>query len=614
MIRAQTISWYWHRLRAMDGSEIAGRIAEKTRALGERKSRAQLRDFRLGPVNPEWPRRLPDPGVASASLRAGLAEKAEAVREGRWELYGWKAVSMTDPPRWDWDAMHDRCAPLEASVAALDHRRLSGGADPRSIWEINRWSEIVVLAQNAWLNGNGEDARTAQRWLRDWMEKNQPGHGINWTSALEAGLRLINFSWIDELLRGYPDADVRCEQERLAAQIVPEHVWWVWRHRSFGSSANNHLLGELAGLVLATRRWPSLIQISCCAEKAWQQMQEQVIAQFAVDGGNLEQALHYHLFAWEMGWQTRLAMGDAKPEFLEVMTRAATYFTAMVHPDEPWDFGDSDDAEITPLTRDRSAALGEWQAWFTQKAKGESLVFWLGHPPAVSVPAEDEWRVFPESGQAIKRTGPWMARFDASPLGYGKMAAHGHLDALHVSLWHGGKAIFVDPGTGAYYSDPALRAQLAGWEAHNGPLPEGGRHAPKRMGPFLWTQHHVPPRLRIEEGDAVACFACDGPFVKRQVRLDETRFEVLDSICNGQPHQMTWTLSPDWKVQPFGGARFRLTHTDGTQFLIEFESGDTIDIECVTVAVAPHFLDSQRASALRIKFTCGLKTCLKLVA
>jgi len=48
--------------------------------------------------------------------------------------------------------------------------------------------------------------------------------------------------------------------------------------------------------------------------------------------------------------------------------------------------------------------------------------------------------------------------------------------------------------------------------------------------------------------------------------------------------------------------------------LIEFESGDAIDIECVTVAVAPHFLDAQRASALRIKFTRGLKTCLKLVA
>ncbi len=611
MISAQSVSWYWHRLRAMDGSEIAGRIAEKTRALGERKSRAQLDGFRLGPVSPETARLLPDPTTAPESLRKGLAEKAAAIRSGRWKLFGWKEVLMQDPPRWDWDALHDRIAPLQNLAAGLDHRRLASGADPRSVWEINRWSEIVVLAQNAWLNGRLEDARTVQRWLADWAEKNRCGQGINWTSALEAGLRLINFTWIDELLRFHPDENVRRVQEQLAARIVPEHVWWVWRHRSFGSSANNHLLGELAGLVVATRRWPCLMHLSCCAEKAWQQMQQQVAAQFAEDGGNLEQALHYHLFAWEMAWQTRRAMGGGTPEFVDVMTRAAAYFAAMAHPDEPWEFGDSDDAEITPLTLDRSRAVAEWQSWFNRCEEGQSLSFWLGHPPALPELKEDEWCLFPNSGQAVKRAGPWMARFDASPLGFGKMAAHGHLDALHVSLWRGDKAVFVDPGTGAYYSDPELRARLAGWQAHNGPVPEGGRHAPARMGPFLWTQHHVPPRLRIEDGDATACFACDGPFVKRQVRLEAERVEVLDSVCNNQPHQITWTLSPGWKAAPYGGLRFLMTHVDGSKLMFECESGDPVDIKCLEVEVAPHFLDVRKACALRITFTRGLKTRLK---
>ncbi len=614
MINPQTVSWYWHRLRAMDSAEIAGRIVEKTRIWTDPKKRDELATFRLGPVQVA-PSFLPDAEAASPQLKARIADKATAVRSGQWQLFGWKEVTLSDPPPWGWDAIHDRHAPLTDPVANLDHRHLASGADPRAIWEINRWSEIVVLAQNAWLNQGVEDAHLAQRWLRDWCERNPMGHGINWTSSLEIGIRLINFCWIDALLRASGDADVCTAQEELASAIVPNHTWWIWRHRSFGSSANNHLIGELAGLVLAAQRWPSLMHIACCAEKAWALLEKEVIRQFASDGGNHEQALHYHLFAWDLAWQCRRVMGSGSAEFHERLSRAGRFFAALVHPQEPWDFGDSDDAEVTPLTQDRRTAVAEWQAWFRQQPDGEALRFWLGKPPvdALEAPPEEGWQVFEESGLAVKRIGPWMARFDASPLGFGKMAAHGHLDALHVSLWQGSKAIFIDPGTGAYYNDPALRAALADWAAHNGPVPCAGRPAPLRMGAFLWTQHHEPPRLRVEDGDAVACLACDGPFVKRQVRLEAARFEALDTVCNDQPHCLCWTLAPDWQMQAIEDRHFCLTHREGDALQLRFESPDSLVIDRVKVIVSPHFGQKTLASALRITFTRALKTSVRQV-
>jgi hypothetical protein len=608
MIRTQDVSWYWHRLRAMDGAEIAGRIAEKGRALGERRARLQLEGFRLGPIGPEGARLLPVRENASKAQRAGVAVRAEAIRNGQWTLFGWKKVAMPETPRWDWDAMHDCSAPLDEPAASLDHRHLEFGADPRSIWEINRWSEIVILAQNAWLNGCLADAQTAQRWLRDWVEKNPIGLGINWTSSLEVALRLINFTWVDQMLRAIGDREVLEEQDRLASKIVPEHVWWIWRHRSFGSSANNHLLGELAGLILATRRWPSLIGLACSAENAWQQMQEQVLHQFAADGSNREQALHYHQFAWEMAWQARRVMGGGRPAFEVLMSRAAGYFAAVVHPEEPWDFGDSDDAEVTPLTRDRCRASAEWQGWFQQSQRGESLAFWLGHPPPIEALNNCEWHVFSDSGHAVKRAGAWMGRFDASPLGFGSMAAHGHSDALHVSLWIGDRAVLIDPGTGAYYSDVKLRARLADWRTHNGPVPETGRCGPERMGPFLWTRHHEPPKLSVEGDAAVACFACDGPFVKREVRLIEGQLDVLDRVCNSLPHEVTWVLAPAWSAAPFGDCRFRLIHEDGTRLMLEFEGENALEIERVEVEVSPHFLELRTSSALRLRFTQSVRT------
>ncbi len=611
MTQRETVSWYWHRLRAMRPAEIASRVAEKTRALAGRGPALVPEDFQLGPAHPGT-MLLPERGAAPQAVRDQVAREAAALRAGRWRLFGWKEIAMPEPPAWDWDALHDARAPLTGNSHEINHRRLPGGADSRCVWETNRWAEPVSLAQNAWLNGELEDARLAQRWIEDWCARNAPGQGIHWCSPLEAALRLLNFCWLDSLLRDCGDAEIAAAQTRLAERVVPAHVAWIWRHRSFGSSANNHLIGELAALVVAARRWPCLMRLACCAEKAWQLLEDEVLRQFAEDGGNREQALHYHLFAWELAWQARRVMGGGGAEFEQRMKEAAQYFAALVHPEEPWDFGDSDDAQVTPLMGDRAAAAREWQGWLTGGPAGETLRYWLGAPPVVTEHAPEDWLLFENSGQAVRRRGAWMARFDASPLGFGSMAAHGHLDALHVSLWLGDKAVIIDPGTGAYYADAVLRAELAGWEAHNGPLPEAGRRAPRRTGTFLWTEHHEPPRLRLEDGDAVACLACDGPFVKRRVRLDDGSFEAHDSICNDLPHRLTWTLAPGWEIQMTGSAqRYRLAHPDGSRLLMQFESGGLLEVEPVRVRVSPRFLQVQEAAALRVRFAGALKTRVK---
>ena len=94
-----------------------------------------------------------------------------------------------------------------------------------------------------------------------------------------------------------------------------------------------------------------------------------------------------------------------------------------------------------------------------------------------------------------------MLRWDLSPLGYLPTAAHGHLDALHLSIWVNGVAMVIDPGTGAYYADPRLRWWLASREAHNGPSPVRW-FSPARLGDFLWSAHHDPPRLEVTGREA----------------------------------------------------------------------------------------------------------------
>lgn len=557
------VGWYYHRLRAMTISELSHRIAERWKHRSDASFAETLRGIALG-QRAEGVVALPDPAAAPVSLKGKLAEDAAKLQRGDWKLFGWREAQVGVPPQWHREA----ASGVEVSPAVLahelDHRALPGGADVRTIWEINRWSEMVRLAMHGWLNKDLKAVEVAILWLEDWCDKNPVGYGINWTSPLEAGLRLVNFMWFDALVQRLEGDDaaaldaLKRAQQALSERIVPAHAAWVWRYKSFGSSANNHLLGELVGLLHAVKRWPSLESAVCPAEKLWGEISRCVLDQFASDGGNKEQALHYHLFAWEMGWHAVRLIRVTEGPVIERLRRAAEFFVQVsTDSEEQWEYGDNDDAQIVPLTLERQHAVVEWRAWMGGGVRGEALGYWLGGegekgrgesliPPEGGTTGLGAWRVAGESGMATCEGKGWKVRLDASPLGYGAMAAHGHCDALHVSLWDGPHALVIDLGTGGYYGMKQQRAALAAWEAHNGPLPIPGFQKPRRMGAFLWAEHHDQPVLdAVPSHEITAFFGHDGVDVLRRVEItDEGALVVQDTVTGSKAFRVRWHLAP----------------------------------------------------------------------
>ncbi|MBX3744010.1 MAG: heparinase II/III family protein [Verrucomicrobiae bacterium] len=562
------LRWYWHRLRAMGGAELRERLAQRWRQAADGR---RVPDFSAVPVGEpaslSWPT-LPVHETAPEVVREALAQEAEAIRAGRWRLFGHLSITVHDPPRWFMDYAAGREVPTARPGFRLNHRELPRGTDIKPIWEISRWSELVRLAQAGWVLGEAEPAATCVRWLADWVRRNPPYLGWNWTSALEAGVRLLNFASIDALLEAA--GTERSEIETLRQRILPAHVWYVWRHRSFGSSANNHLLGELAGLLVAETRWPALERWGGPVESLHRQWEAEVLRQFAPDGGNREQALHYQLFSWELCWAAWRALTAAgrpvSSQVEERLRRAADFFVTVQAPSDPWDYGDTDSATVTPWALDPTCSEREWWAWFSASASSPGLQWWLGDPPApVEPPAcvrtADDWLVYPESGQAICWSGDWLGRWDLSPLGLEPMAAHGHLDALHLSLWLRGVALVIDPGTGAYYGDTRLRSWLASWGAHNGPhVPGPAFNFPRRLGPFLWEQAHAVPTWRVSpEGGIDAGLQLPHGTVRRRVtRLSgggRDGWQVDDVIEPGQGGcadliRVCWQFAPGTRLEP----------------------------------------------------------------
>jgi hypothetical protein len=227
-----------------------------------------------------------------------------------------------------------------------------------------------------------------------------------------------------------------------------------------------------------------------------------------------------------------------------------------------WDFGDSDNAWVTPLFADERTYGAEWWRWFRNSKSSPALRYWWGDFPPSS-PKAGEWRVFPPSGLAVLEAGDWFVRFDFSPLGYLSIAPHGHLDALHLSIWHKGQPVVIDPGTGAYYADKLARDYFAGWTAHNSPQLKAPPDAfPKRAGTFLWTQHHAVPHFEQLSPVAIrATIELPHGRALRTVTFDPTAnsIRITDDFTSAEPGRVVvtrWKFAPELRLAQTGNCRF----------------------------------------------------------
>ena len=518
--------------------------------------------------------RIPRSDLASVECRQALASLSAKLQAGQWCAFGHLELQVDIPPLWHKDHLSGQDHATQQPAVGLNHRSLPPGSDVKLIWELSRWYQPLQLAQAAFILDDESAAALCIRLLQDWVKRNPPYLGWNWTSALEVGMRLIQFTWIDALLsaRGGACAEAMAG---LRSSVLPPHVFYAWRYQSFGSSANNHLLGELVGLILATARWPALARWGASLEELQLLWEREVLTQFASDGGNREQALNYQLFSFEFCWQARRALLDAgrtlSKEVEIRITDAARFFWEVQARREPWDYGDSDSAFVSPFFQGERDATQQWYGWVEGESIGNTVRYWMGDPPIFRPGLAEganpphtvtlgEWNCYPESGIGVCRNGFWWLRWDLSPLGYLSTAAHGHLDALHLSIWHRGVAFVVDPGTGAYYADTGLRTWLASRQAHNAPCPLEAEEWPKRMGPFLWETHHpMPTVVGLGHGCVQGVLRLKSHRLERTLRAGQggSSWTVEDRCLGDRGEPVAFTVR--WQFAP--GTVARMIHS-----------------------------------------------------
>jgi hypothetical protein len=333
-------------------------------------------------------------------------------------------------------------------------------------------------------------------------------------------IRLINWSFVWQLLGGhrsplFKNPEGKILRKRWLTSIY-QHAHFIKGNYSRYSSANNHLIGEASGLFIACLTWPYWDEMKKWSLQAKTILENECIEQTYAEGVSREQSLSYQQFVLDFliiagtaGSANDVTFSKTYWNRIETMIECIAAFLD-VNGNMPM-IGDADDGFVVKLSHEE-----DFCPYRSLVATG-ALLFHRSDLAAKAKKIDDKTRwlfgeesdqhfetllkkkslpffknTFPEGGYYI--FGKHFNTFneikgiiDCGPLGYLSIAAHGHADALGLTLSIAGLEFLIDPGTYAYHTHRKWRNYFKGTAAHNTARIDGENQS-VIGGSFMWLK------------------------------------------------------------------------------------------------------------------------------
>lgn len=546
----RSLRWLIRRLSRVGPAEALHRLRGQLwwAAAGKRPTPDALQD-----VGGPW---LAVPSLTDPQ-RDSLTRRADRVLQG--DLPGFGGLWWAFDGDWNRDPRSGRRFPVVRGDR-VPYRDPGEHGDIRALWEVQRHHHLAWLAQ-AWastertvyLDGLGEQ-------LRAFLDQCPFPCGSAWTSALESAVRLANWSVAWQLAAEALPADLRDRWRRAALQALE----LVRANRSEGSSSNNHLVGELGGLVVGGVTWePSRVAADL------DRLGAQLLRQIAPDGSSREGSPGYLGFVVTWGLIAGAAGATLRTSFSSAawarLAAAGAYLRATAAGGDVPALGDADDGQVLQLGSRRldPARVGRLTLAVLSEDSDDDdeACWWASGCPVTPSPSARTW--FEDAGEAwLRGEGPFRVLLRGGQIGEGALGGHGHLDALSVLAWVAGEPLLVDRGTGSYLAAPEWRAHFRGSSAHS-TVTIDGRGSSEASGAFQWGRRARVEVRTMDGGGVVGRHdgfegLKDPVTHERRVFLDGDSLTVDDTFrCRGE-HEVTlyWQVAPGWEVTVDGaGAR-----------------------------------------------------------
>jgi hypothetical protein len=536
------------------------------------------------------------------------------------EFFG-QTIDLQNEIDWHLDLQSGKRFPLTFSKD-IDIRFGKYGS-AKIVWEINRLQFLLPLAIKYRLTKNEAHLLHWMYLMRSWVNENPYLKGINWYSNIEINIRLIVWYFCWQILWVDDNSEKSDEFIRFTKEVwlpsIYDHCVFSISNPSKYSSANNHLIAEYSGLFVAAICWPfkESAKWSTYAQKG---LEKEIIQQHSENGINREEASEYIQFITDLFLIPFAIAKKHKIPFSETyenyLNKIFNYIVNLLDVKGGYaKYGDEDDGKVLVVSINShsnnflslliSGAVlfkeskfkkinneFDFKNWLLWGDKGkciyENLEISKNELRSAFYEKEGHF-IFKKTSKADPDKEIYL-HFDAAPLGFLSIAAHGHADALSIALTLDGNPIFVDAGTYTYYIEKEWRKYFVSTLAHNTICIDNVNQA-EYIGPTMWLQHYDVEVLNAKQQAELEIASARhsgynkiGCSHERTVEFNREKeiFVITDQvIVNKESHKILqpWQLHPEVMIEKINNHTFILQHNKSIRRLkIQFSELLYIDI------------------------------------
>ncbi len=369
-------------------------------------------------------------------------------------------------------------------------------ADVKLVWELSRFQHLFTLGKAYWISGDERYAAEFGREIGDWADHNPVEFSVNWTSAMEAAIRAVN--WIAAYCFFKDALALDPAFWRRFQQLLYLHGRFIMANlENRARYNNNHYLADLTGLI-----WLGLYfgdhyipgERPRNNPKVWltfamREFEKQLLIQVNPDGSDYESATAYHRLVTELALLTAILCRknglDFSAGFLERLRKMVGFLLQLTKDDGcvP-SVGDADDGRLLIFTdysgwrrqdcRDLLAIAGEFFGDDRLRSYGapqrEAALWATGswhRPRPRHRPQPLVSRAFPQGGYYLLRNERIYCLIRCGELSCRGEGGHSHNDQLSLVLNVQGLDFIVDPGLYVYSADYRMRNLFRSTGAHN---------------------------------------------------------------------------------------------------------------------------------------------------
>lgn len=546
-------NWYLNRLKTMSVPEVFYRAGQTLRGVIEERFVANAQS-------------KPHDNVSFVRMPGIVLDKTSDIPYSI-KIFGTE-FNFSNPSLINWhsDIISGKAFPV--SFYKKINIRKDPGLSAKCVWEVNRMQYLSIICRNYKSSGRESDLNLFMDIIKSWTDHNPYLMGVNWYSNIEVNLRLITWFLCWEILDADSLVDTNLEFGRFAREIwlpqIEKHCIYSFRNPSKYSSANNHLISEYAGLFIAASKW-KFSDSEKWIRYSHHGLEREISRQHSYEGINKEEAAEYIQFITDFFLLAFIVAEKTNHPFSErysqKLFKIFCYIYNMLDCNGNFPkYGDEDDGKCflldadqhfnnfrslltsgaiifrNPVLKSKSNGFDiKNQFLFGEAGREEYEKISVKEKPQNSVFYYDDGHFFFRKNEGNNEI---LMHFDAAPLGYLSIAAHGHADALSMILNVDGQGVFVDPGTYTYHTEPEWRSYFIGTLCHN-TVRINNRDQALSGGPTLWLKQYKTKVLDLDLNkytDHVTAthngYNDNGVQHIRKINFNRLKneFEILDSI------------------------------------------------------------------------------------